>query len=84
MMMIRLAITGFAAVVLATSPANAQGRAPQKAVAPDSVMKSMIAKSPKSRGSLSSRFGMVRRTSTTPAKPVAPTSVHEIKPAVRK
>jgi hypothetical protein len=84
MMMIRAALVGFAAVMLTTSAASAQGRAPQKAVAPDSVMKSMIVKNPKSKGSLSSRFGMVRRAATTPAKPLPPTSVREIKPAATK
>jgi hypothetical protein len=79
--MIRLALIGASALLLTTSSADAQGRAPQKAAAPDSVMKSTIAKNPKTKSTLSARFGLIRRTTTTtPAKPTAPTSVSEIKP----
>lgn len=83
-MMIRFALIGVAALFVTTSSANAQGRPAQKVATPDSVMKSMIVKSPKSKGTLSSRFGMVRRTATTSTKPHAPTSVREIKASPKK
>jgi len=78
-MIIRFTLLGCATFFFGASPAYAQGRTPQKATAPDSVMKSMIVKNPKNKSTLAARFGMTRRTVTTPAQPSAPTSVREIK-----
>jgi hypothetical protein len=86
MMMIRFVVLGAIALAASGTQAAAQGRPPQQAVVPDSVMKSMTAKKPRTKTALGARVGMVRNAGPA-AKPVAgaaPTSVKEIKPATKK
>jgi len=77
---IRIAFIGAATPVLSVSSDNAQGRPAQQVVLSQTVMKSMVANKPKSKTLLTTRVGMIRRSSVVATKSAkaAPTSVREI------
>jgi len=81
-MIIRIALIGAVTLVLAASSAGSQGRPPQQVVLTEAAMKSMAASKPKSKTPLTSRVGIVRRSTAATAKAgnAGPTSVREIKP----
>lgn len=86
MMITRILAAAAAALVLGSSPASAQGRAPQQVVLSPPVLKSLTAQRQKSKTPLTARAGIRRAPASTVVTSAsahsAPTSVRAIRKTI--